>query len=356
MRTRSFFSYAVFSIGFIALGAPGGQASPGYRVSGPFSHENLSLYFVHGEADKGPVPLTLEEALARGKVRVDETSRVNELSLENLGDEEVFIQAGDIVKGGKQDRVIGVSLLVPGKSGTIPISSFCVEAGRWTGRANEDPSRFASAGSSVPSRKAKMAIYAAPSPVPTAGSGADLPNFAGVRDSTASRQAEVWKDVAQTQRKLQENVGAPVASPLSQSSLQLALENEKHADAKQPYLKALVDAAAKENDIVGYVFAVNGKINSGDVYPSNGLFKKMWSKLLNSSVTEAIGEKNGAAVPAPSTGEVLAFLDEAEKGKSNVRQVNDVKIETRESSKSLYSESERRAGGFAHRSYIYRGE
>lgn len=350
MRSRSFFSYAVFSIGFIALGAPGGQAAPGYRVSGPFTHENLSLYFVHGEADKGPVPLTLEEALARGKVRVDETSRVNELSLENLGDDEVFIQAGDIVKGGKQDRVIGVSLLVPAKSGKIPISSFCVEQGRWTARGAEDASRFASAGSSVPSRGAKMAIYAAPAP----SSGADLPDFRGM--DTSSRQAEVWRDVAVTQRKLQDNVGAPVASPLSQSSLQLSLENEKLADVKQPYLKALKDVAEKENDIVGYVFAVNGKINSGDVYPSNGLFKKMWSKLLNSSVTEAIGEKNGAAVPTPSTEQVRAFLDEAEKGKSNVRQVNDVKIETRESLKSLYSESERSTGGFAHRSYIYRGE
>jgi hypothetical protein len=285
-------------------------------------------------------------------VRVDETSRINELSLENLGDDEVFIQAGDIVKGGKQDRVIGVSLLVPAKSGKIPISSFCVEQGRWTARGAEDASRFASAGSSVPSRGAKMAIYAAPSPAPL--SGADLPDFR--RMDTSSRQAEVWRDVAATQRKLQDNVGAPVASPLSQSSLQLSLENQKLADVKQPYLKALKDAAEKENDIVGYVFAVNGKINSGDVYPSNGLFKKMWSKLLNSSVTEAIGEKNGAAVPVPSTEQVRAFLDEAEKGKSNVRHVNDVKIETRESLKSLYSESERSTGGFAHRSYIYRGE
>jgi hypothetical protein len=318
----------------------------------------LALYFVHGEAGKGPVPLTLEEALARGKVRVDETGSVNELSIENLGDEEVFIQAGDIVKGGRQDRVIGVSLLVPRKSGKVPISSFCVEQGRWTARANEDPSHFASADSSVPSRKAKMAIYAAPSPAPASGAGigADLPNFAGVRDSTASRQAQVWQDVAATQRKLQDNVGAPVASPLSQSSLQLALENEKLADMKQPYLKTLMDAAAKENDIVGYVFAVNGKINSGDVYPSNGLFNKMWSKLLNSSVTEAIGEKNGAAIPAPSTEQVLAFLDEAEKGKSQVRQVNDMKVETRVTQKSLYSESERSTGAFLHRSYIYRDE
>ena len=53
---------------------------------------------------------------------------------------------------------------------------------------------------------------------------------------------------------------------------------------------------------------------------------------------------------------MLAFLDEAEKGKSNVRQVNDVKIETRESLKSLYSVSSPPRGGFAHRSYIYRGE
>jgi ARG/rhodanese/phosphatase superfamily protein len=351
MRSRSFFSYAAFSIGFIALGAPGGEAAPGYRVSGPFTHDNLALYFVHGEADKGPVPLTLEEALAKNRIRVDETSKVNELSLENLGDEDVFVQAGDIVKGGKQDRVIGVSILVPGKSGRIPISSFCVEQGRWTARGAEDGSRFASAGSSVPSRRAKMAIYAAPSPA----AGADLPNFRAM-DNTSARQAEVWRDVANTQRKLQENVGAPVASPLSQSSLQLALENEKLADAKQPYLKALKDAAGEENDIVGYVFAVNGKINSGDVYPSNGLFKKMWSKLLNSSVTEAIGEKNGAAGTPPSTAQVLAFLDEAEKGKSQVRQVNDAKVETRESPKALYSEAARVPGAFLHRSYIYREE
>jgi hypothetical protein len=353
MRSRSFFSYAVFSVGFIALGAPGGQASPGYRVSGPFTHENLALYFVHGEADKGPVPLTLEEALAKSRIRMDETGSVNELSLENLGDEEVFIQAGDIVKGGRQDRVIGVSLLVPGKSGKVPISSFCVEQGRWTARGKEDPTQFSSSAQSLSSREAKAAIFA-PSARLAAVPGADLPDVSAM--DTSTRQAEVWRDVARTQQKLGDNVGAPVASGASRTSLQLALENEKLADAKAPYLKALLDAAAKDGDIVGYVFAVNGKINSGDVYPSNGLFKKMWSKLLNSSVTEAIGEKNGAAVAPPSTEQVLAFLDEAEKGNASVRQVNDVKIQTRESSKALYSEAERPHGGFAHRSYIYKGE
>ncbi|HLL28467.1 MAG TPA: DUF6569 family protein [Xanthobacteraceae bacterium] len=349
MRSRSFLSCAAFSIGFITLGAPDGQAAQGYRISGPITHENLSLYFVHGEADKGPVPLTLEEALAQSKIRVDETGSVNELSLENLGDEEVFIQAGDIVKGGRQDRVIGVSFLVPKKSGRIPISSFCVEHGRWTQRGAEDATRFASSGLSASSRESKMAIFA---PAPEAVNA----NPAARAAEVSMRQRAIWADVEQTQRKLEENVGSPIASGASRTSLQLSLENEKLAETKEPYLKALADAAGGDNDIVGYVFAVNGKINSGDIYPSNGLFQKMWSKLLNASVTEAIGEKNGAAGMPPSTQEVLAFLDDAEKGKASVREVNNVKVETRESAKSLYSESERSIGGFAHKSYIYRGE
>ena len=51
---------------------------------------------------------------------------------------------------------------------------------------------------------------------------------------------------------------------------------------------------------------------------------------------------------------MLAFLDEAEKGKSSVREVNNVKVETRETAGALYSEAERPRGGFVHRSYIYK--
>ena len=354
MRSHSFFSYAALSVGFIALGAPGGQAAPGYRVSGPFTHENLSLYFVHGEADKGPIPLTLEEALAKSRIRVDETSNVNELAIENLGDEEVFIQAGDIVKGGKQDRVLSVSLLVPGKSGRIPISSFCVERGRWNPRGSEDAARFSSSAASVSSRKSKMALHA---PMPAADPRASDPSGRRLYTmETQVRQGEVWADVERTQQKLSDRVGAPMAAGASRTSLQLSLENEKLADAKKPYLKALADAARKEKDVVGLVFAVNGKINSGDVYPSHGLFEKMWSKLLNSSVTEAIGEKASEAGTPPTTEQVLAFLDEAEKGKLSVRETANVKVQTREAERALYSEAARPSGGFAHRSYIYKTE
>src|SRR5262245_33182825 len=106
-------------------------ASDGVRVSGPVTHENLTVYFIHGPSAAGKVPLTLEEAPARNVLQVRETGSVNELEIENLGDDEVFIQSGDIVKGGQQDRTLMVSLLLAPKSGRVPIAAFCVEQGRW---------------------------------------------------------------------------------------------------------------------------------------------------------------------------------------------------------------------------------
>ena len=69
--------------------------------------------------------------------------------------------------------------------------------------------------------------------------------------------------------------------------------------------------------MVGYVFAINGKLNSAEIYPSNGLFRKMWPKLVQASITEAIGQKNSGGEPTPSGDAAQAFLDAAAKGKSS---------------------------------------
>ena len=104
---------------FSLIGIGGANPSNGPRVSDPIVHENLAVYFIHAKSEAGNVPLTLEEAMAKGVVRVKETSNVNQLEIENLGHEEVFVQSGDIVKGGKQDRTLMVSLVLPPKSGSI---------------------------------------------------------------------------------------------------------------------------------------------------------------------------------------------------------------------------------------------
>lgn len=275
------------------------------RVSDPVRHDNLVVYFIHGPSKSGPVPLTLDEALRQGSVRVRETSNVNSLDIENLGDTPVFVQAGDIVKGGKQDRTLTVSLLLPPKSGRVPIALFCVEHGRWSPRGAEDAAQFSTSTASVPSREMKLAMQA---PIAAA------PSTMQAAAETGLRQQQVWAGVQATQQRLAAGTGADVRAPSSASSLQLALENDKLADARKAYIAALA-TAAKDDDIVGYVFAINGKLNSGDVYSLNALFKKMWPKLLTASAVEAIGHRGEASGEPPAKDAVSAFLSSADAGK-----------------------------------------
>ena len=102
-----------------------------YRISGPYVHKNLTIFLVHGkDILKGHTFLTLQEALAQKKVIVYETKDVNELAIRNLSNQDIYVQAGDIVRGGEQDRMISLDFIVPPRSGRMPIAAFCVESGR----------------------------------------------------------------------------------------------------------------------------------------------------------------------------------------------------------------------------------
>ncbi len=337
----------------LAIAFPSGaRAEEGPVISGPFSHDNLSIYFIHGKSAPGPAPLTLQEALAKESVRVAETGSVNELKIENLGDEDVYIQSGDIVKGGRQDRVLTASFILPKKSGAVPIASYCVEHGRWSKRGGEDASKFASSANAIPSREAKLAMKA---PAAKPAEAAYRPAGRDVSYSeTGERQRAVWDEVSRTQDKLSAGLAAAVASPSSSTSLELSLENEKLRDARADAIKAL-EGKADGDDIVGFAFAVNGRINSADVYPSNSLFRKMWAKLLTAAVTEAVGEKsaNTAPAPAPSLDLVRTFFADAEKGASHAEEIGVLaKQDVRDADKALFVEAYRADGQWVHRNYL----
>lgn len=347
MHVRSFglAGLAAASASLFALLLPGTASADGYRITGPVVHENLAIYFIRGPSAAGPVPLTLQEAMAKGTVKVHETGQVNELAIENRGNEEVFVQSGDIVKGGRQDRALTVSLLLPPRSGVIPIDSFCVEHGRWTARGREDSKTFSSSDSVVPSKAARLALRAPPQPPAPVGSP--------INYQAADRQGQVWASVSNTQRKLERNLGGTVAAPASATSLQLSLENEKLKDAQAAFVRALQGAGEQDSDIVGYAFAINGKLNSADIYPSNAMFRKMWAKLLAANVTEAIAEKDAKAGTPPAIEAVQAFLVAAQNGTATERKLNaGAALETRDSDGAVYSETRRTAGGWLHRNYV----
>ena len=126
--------------------------------------------------------------------------------------------------------------------------------------------------------------------------------------------------------------------------MQLSLENEELKQAQADYIKALQDAGEADNDVVGYVYAINGKTNGGDVYTSNALFRKMWRKQLAANVTEAISKRDPAVAPSPpapppSVNDVQTFLVTAETGAKTGRAINaSAGLATLDRDTSLYAE------------------
>jgi len=310
-----------------------------YRLSGPYTHNNLTIFLVHGRDLAGNRTfLTLQEALDQKKVIVYETKDVNELAIRNVSNQDVYVQAGDIVKGGDQDRMISVDFIVPRRSKRMPISAFCVESGRWSRRGSENNASFDSSTNFVTSKELKLAAK-----------------------SKNSQQA-VWQNAKAVQGKLSTKVGGLVSSAVSSSCLELALENHKVKESTDDYIKALTNITGNKTDVIGYVFAINGHVNSADIYASRALFAKLWPKLLKANATEAVAElqADGAAAegaPAkPVTSEsVQTFFDEAEKGAESQKAVSTrVHLVTKEDDKNVFYETRDRAqnGGWVHRNYI----
>ena len=194
-----------------------GGADGGLPHLDAYTYKNLSIFLIHGkdESKKSNI-MTLQEAMERKLFVVYETSKVNELEVENLSKEfDVFIQSGDIVKGGKQDRVLAVSIIIPARSGRVKIEAFCVESGRWTKRGNEDAGKFTSSNDRIVTKELKIAANAARS------------------------QQEVWNQVSDAQARLSKNVGGDGQAGTSSSSLQLSLENKQGCGDRRRILKNL---------------------------------------------------------------------------------------------------------------------
>ena len=117
----------------------------GFEISLPYQSENLQIFFLLGQDQTSARRyIGLAEAMESKKVKIKETGEVNQLSISNSSDEYVYINSGDIVKGGKQDRTLAFDLIVPPNTKDLPLESFCVEQGRWRKRGDESIASFSS--------------------------------------------------------------------------------------------------------------------------------------------------------------------------------------------------------------------
>jgi len=283
-------------------------AAPGYKVLEPIRHGNLTVFPVVA-AKSYPTGefMTLDEGLRSGDVIVTEAgnvqglirrhgtppvrnegAQVNRLVLVNNSKRPLLLLAGEIVSGGKQDRVIGKDRIVPPESDPVDLSVFCVEPGRWVATSEHFGASEAmygrSTGGPVKNVQPPMAMMAQPSVRAKAMADKD--------------QNQVWAEVRKQQaaETVEVSGAAPaVATELAHtSSYARLMENEE--------VKKQVDAVAKpieqnyqslirqlrDRNAVGVVVAVNGRIIWADVFASTDLLEKYWPKLVRSYASEAV--------------------------------------------------------------------
>lgn len=228
---------------------------------------NLTAWFLLDPTAAGRDYAVLEEAIAQQLAVLHETGQVNQLLIENLGDMDLFIQAGDIVKGGKQDRTLGADFIVPARSGRVPLPAYCVERARWSPRRAEPVSHFSESKHALASKKARLALLME-------------------RD-----QGAVWASVGDEQQQLRDALEDDVRAAASPSSLELTYEHHAVRMAVDDYFPALDAAVTTAGDaVVGVVWAINGRLSHADRYGHPALFAKLWRKLQRAAATEALSE------------------------------------------------------------------
>lgn len=350
-------------------------AKTALNVSGPYTSGNLGIYLIHGQ-DTMPAQnmITLQEALEKKQVVVHETGDVNELSVENKGTLAVFFQSGDIVKGGKQDRTLQHDMILKPNSGIVPIKAFCVESGRWSQRGAESGSQFTKSSNMLASKGLKLAAKRKANQsdvwnevqslqskyVAKANYGATNGTIAAApvaRTRGATAGAGAPRFASQLNRSVPSLPPPPAALvTASPSSLQLTLETEGVKQMSNMYQRDLGRVINGKNDVVGYAFTVNGKLNSVDVYSSHNLFTKMWPKLLTASIQEAAAETEIKDAKAPPVEEIKRYLKDADSGTESKENIGGRSIVVRrESNKNLFYETRDKVSGkegWVHRNYL----
>ena len=322
-----------------AAGGPMEQPHGPYRVLTPIESGNLLLFPVvqSGKMPASPF-LTLDEGIKSGQVEVTEAGRVrglvrprptqgridngvfrpipnaepaqyrgdqvNTLVLINNSDKPLLLLAGEIVTGGKQDRVIAKDRIVPAGNDPIDLGVFCIEPGRWT----EDTATF--------------------------GGSAKAPAQSMMVQPSVRAKAMVDKDQQQVWDSVHGSIAAALAAPVSPASgvavaqqpravgdpnslgttsyaraMQNTAVSEKVDEAAAPVMKSREQVLEKlrEEHAVGVVVAVRGEIVWADIFADTDLLGRYWTKLVRSYAAESL--LGGEAHATPTVADAQRFLD-----------------------------------------------
>ncbi len=224
-----------------------------YALGDPIRSGNMAIVPVvlRKQAPDTDQYITLGEAKKQGWIEIVEVpgdEQVDTLQVRNSGPKPLLLLAGELLLGGKQDRVVAKDTIVPpGKTVDVPV--FCVEPGRWTGSSMH----FEYGDTTVPTRVKKAATY--------------------------GEQQEVWANVRGYNSEAKASAGA--------STLQAGISQKAVQERVQKGLKVLRDGLKKQNNVVGVMFVIDGQIQTLEMFGSSRLFDASVDGLLKGFLADA---------------------------------------------------------------------
>ncbi len=309
-------SHAIVEADPSVVAGPGRLIAPDWRVGQPVRYETLTVFPVLSSQDFDTEAFeTLDAALASGDAVVTEQgdamrrsrdgdaapyvssgAQVNQLVLINRGKRPLLLLAGEVVSGGKQDRIIAKDRIIPIGAKPLPLDVFCVEHSRWT----DGDGKFSAARTMVhPTVREKAAIAEDQTEV-----------WAAVRGDTAAAMA---------QREMSSNL-AVAAPPISSQQLSQVMASAAPTEGYRSIYQSAAVGRSVENfaqevqrrferatsslkgeHVVGVIVAYGGEVVWSDIFASSGLFDAYWPKLLRSYAVEALTR--------PATQEKVSLTD-----------------------------------------------
>jgi hypothetical protein len=237
-----------------------------------YRYDNLQLYPIYASAafltfhkKLGPY-LSLEMALAKNKILItelagDDQAEVNKLFIENISADTIIILGGEVIRGGKQDRMIAQDFMLKPKSGALNIEVYCVEHNRW--QAEDVKASF------------NVSLGLAP---------ADVRQAAKEENS----QQQVWDQVD----VLYERYGVEEET----KALAFALADEDLKGELHPYLDKLM-AIRWPTDVVGVIAVRGNEIVGCDVFAQHALFTRYYGALLKSYCGNVYNIRHKGSLP-----------------------------------------------------------
>lgn len=264
----------------------------------PAVASNLAVYLVQmprgriGSRKQSAPPvefICLEQARVTGEVVISETGTTERVRLVNHSNRDLFIQAGEILRGGDQDRAVAGDLIIRAprhEPESCMVAVFCAEPERSTPIRGHTPDLFTLFDQICPGRRLK-------------------------KELRLGTQEDVWREITALRDAVFDIISYHGTRATPAYSVWMLNELLDALGWVKPYVHPLLPLARAHEEATGAVFMLGGRFNSAELYATPALFRQLWPKLLWAMTVEALVEAKAGTVQAvelPTKGEVTAWL------------------------------------------------